>query len=136
MEIQELMAAPIALSLETTIDGTKFYSSDSLKRKFVEAFAKSSKGNHVVKEIDKLVQKKLVMPCYKSKGLLGFIKRKLTAGPEKYIMGFYHVDEKRVIVLIENSVSIFGTAANNELVSTTMHECMHLAAGRNLPKFI
>ncbi len=136
MEIQELIAAPISLSLETVIDGTKFYSSDSLKRKFIAAFAKSSKGSHIVNEMEKLVEKKLVLPCYKSKNLFSFIKKKLTADSDKYIMGFYHVYEKRVVVLIENSVSIFGTAANNELVSTTMHECMHLAAGRNLPKFI
>lgn len=136
MKIQELMAAPLSLSLETTIDGTKFYSSDVLKQKFIKAFSKSSKGSHVVKEISTLVDKKLVLPCYKSKNLFSFIKSKLTAGPEKYILGFYHVHDKKVIVLIENSVSVFGTAANNELVSTTMHECMHLAAGRNLSKFI
>jgi len=135
MEIQELMGAPISLSLETTIDGTKFYSSDILKHRFIKAFDKSSKGKHVVKEMEMLVNKKLVLPCYKSKNIFSFIKSKLTAGPEKYILGFYHVHEKRVIVLIENSVSVFGTAANNELVSTTMHECMHLAAGRNLSKF-
>jgi len=135
MEIQELMAAPISLSLETVIDGTKFYSSDSLKEKFVEAFVKSSKGNKIADQIESLVKKQLVMPCYKSKNLLSFIKSKLTAGPEKYILGFYHVKDKKVIVLIENSVSIIGTAANNELVSTTMHECMHLIAGRDFSKF-
>ena len=136
MEIQELMAAPVSLSLETVIDGTKFYSSDSLKEKFIKSFEKSSKGNHVTKEMEKLVDKKLVLPCYKSKGLFSFIKRKLISSPDKYILGFYHVKEKRVVVLIENSMTIFGTATNNELVSTTMHECMHLAAGRNLAKFI
>jgi len=136
MEIQELMAAPIALSLETVIDGSKFYSSDSLKEKFIIAFAKSSKGSHITKEMKKLVDKQIVMPSYKSKGLFSFIKRKLTSSPDKYILGFYHVKEKRVIILIENSMSIFGTSSNNELVSTTMHECMHLAAGRNLSKFV
>ena len=135
MEIQELMAAPISLSLETVIDGSKFYSSDKLKRKFVEAFAKSSKGKDITSQIESLVEKKFVMPCYKSKGLFSFIKRKLIGDPDKYILGFYHIKEKRVIVLIENSVSIIGTAANNELVSTTMHECMHLIAGRNFSKF-
>ena len=136
MEIQELVAAPISLSLETTIDGNKFYSSDTLKQKFVHAFEKSSKGKHVTKEIERLVEKGIVIPCYKSKNLLGFITKKLfSTSHDKYIMGFYHVYEKKVIILVENSVTIFGTAANNELVSTTMHECMHLSAGRNLSKF-
>jgi len=135
MEIQELMAMPLSLSLETTIDGSKFYSSDSLKAKFVEAFAKSSKGSQVTAQIESLVQKKLVMPCYKSKNLFSFIKKKLTGDPDKYILGFYHVKDKKVVVLIEHAVSIIGTAANNDLVSTTMHECMHLSAGRNFSKF-
>jgi len=135
MEIQELMAAPLSLSLETTIDGSKFYSSDALKTKFVEAFVKSSKGNQVASQVEKLVQKKLVMPCYKSKNLFSFIRKKIIGSSDKYILGFYHVKEKKVVVLIENAVSIIGTAANNELVSTTMHECMHLSAGRNLSKF-
>ena len=137
MEIQELVAAPISLTLATVIDGAKFYSSDTLKEKFILAFDKSSKGKHITNEMNKLVQNNLVLPCYKSKNLFGFIKRKLfKRDASRYILGFYHVEEKRVIVLVENSVSIFGTAANNELVSTTMHECMHLIAGRNLNKFM
>lgn len=136
MKLQELVAAPISLTLEAVIDGTKFYSSDNLKKKFILAFEKSSKGKHITKEMEVLVQdRKLVLPCYKSKNLFGFIKRKLTGGPEKYILGFYHIEKKKVVVLIENSMTIFGTAANNELVSTTMHECMHLVAGKNLNKF-
>ena len=43
MKLQELVAAPVSLTLETVIDGTKFYSSDNLKKKFVLAFEKSSK---------------------------------------------------------------------------------------------
>jgi hypothetical protein len=68
--------------------------------------------------------------------LFGFIRKKLTSGPEKYILGFYHITDKKVVVLIENSSTIFGTSTNNELVSTTIHECMHMVAGRNLNKFI
>jgi len=135
-EIQEFVSVPISLTLETTIDGTKFYSSENLKQKFVMAFEKSSKGDHISSEIEKLVQKKLILPCYKSKNLFSFIKNKIMAGPEKYILAFYHTEEKRVIVLIENEVSIIGTAANNSLVSTTLHESMHLAAGQNLSGFL
>lgn len=136
MELQELVSMPISLKLETIIDGTKFYSSDSLKQKFIMAFEKSSKGKNVSNEIRSLVQKNLILPCYKSKNLFSFIKKKLSSNVEKYILGFYHIDEKKVIVLIENSISIIGTAANNDLASTTIHECMHLIAGRNLSKFI
>jgi hypothetical protein len=50
-KVQELVSMPISLSLETVIDGTKFYSSESLKKRFVFAFGKSSKGKHLTKEI-------------------------------------------------------------------------------------
>lgn len=135
-KVQEFVSMPFSLTIETTIDGINFYSSDNLKSKFVQAFEKSSKGNHIAKEIGKLVEQKLITPCYLSKNLFSFIRRKLFSGPEKYILAFYHVDEKKVIVLIENKVSIFGTAANNTLVSTTMHESMHLAAGLHLSGFM
>jgi len=135
MKISELISLPVSLTLETVIDGQKLYSSDHLKEKFILAFEKSSKGSHVAPEIKKLVEKNLILPCYKSKNLFGFIKKKLSRDPNKYILGFYNLEEKKVIVLIENAVSLFGTSANNELASTTMHECMHLIAGRNLSSF-
>lgn len=137
-KIQELVSVPISLSVETVIDGEKFYSSENLKKNFVLAFEKSSKGNHISNEISKLVQDEhLILPCYRSKNLFGFIKRKISPeNQENYILGFYHITEKKVVVLIENSLSIFGTAANDDLVSTTIHECMHMVAGRDLNKFL
>lgn len=135
-KIQEFVSMPVFLKLETTIDGIKFYSSDSLKKNFVEAFEKSSKGSHISKEIQSLVEKNLIIPCYKSKNLLSFIRRRIFSGPERYIVGFYHREEKKVLILIENKISIIGTAANNVLVSTTLHESMHLAAGQNLSGFM
>lgn len=135
-KLQELFSTPTGLSPALTIEGTTFYSSKKLKDSFIVAFGKSSKGKHVYPEISKLVQKDIVIPCYKSKNILSFIKHKLTQSPDKYILAFYNLKEKRVVVIIDNSISIWGTSSNNELISTTLHECMHLAAGRNLPKFI
>lgn len=136
-KIQELFSAPIGLEAALKIDGTTFYSSQKLKDNFVLAFKKSSKGKHVSSEIESLVQKNVVIPCYKSKNLFSFIKKKLTQQTlDKYILGFYHIADKKVVIIIDNSISIFGTSSNNELASTTLHECMHLVAGKNLPKFV
>ena len=134
--LDELFAPPIGLEPAYTIDNTTFYSSDKLKEKFVFAFAKSSKGNSIIPEIQRLVEKGIIIPCYKSKGILSFIKHKLTKGAHKFIMAFYSVIDKKVIVIIDNSATVFGTSSNNEIASTTMHECMHLIAGKNLPKFM
>lgn len=134
--LEELFSAPTGLAPEITISGTTFYSSKKLKDSFIVAFGKSSKGKHVYPEISKLVEKGMVVPCYKSKNILSFVKHKLTQSPDKYILAFYNLKERKVIVLIDNSISLFGTSSNNELASTTLHECMHLVAGANLPKFI
>ena len=136
-KLSELFSPPIGLEPELDIEGTTFYSSSRLKGNFLVAFAKSSKGKHVYKEVSSLVKKGQIVPCFKSKGLLKFFKRKLSGNKDnQYILAFYHITTKRVIVLIDNSISIFGTASNNELASTTMHECMHLVAGKNLSKFV
>lgn len=134
-QLQELFSIPKGLEPAYQIDNLTFYSSDKLKKNFVIAFMKSSKGKHIAKQIDSLVEKGIVIPCYKSKNILSFIKHKLTSD-NKYIMAFYSVQDKKVVVIIDNSSTIFGTSSNNELTSTTMHECMHLAAGRHLNKFI
>jgi hypothetical protein len=133
--LQELFSTPTGLDPEITISGTTFYSSKKLKDSFIIAFGKSSKGKHVYPEISNLVKKGIIIPCYKSKNILSFIKNKLTQSPDKYILAFYNLKERKVIVLIDNSMSLFGTSSNNELASTTLHECMHLVAGKNLPKF-
>lgn len=134
-KLLELFSTPTGLEPAYQMDNLTFYSSDKLKKNFVIAFLKSSKGKNVAKQIDSLVEKGIVIPCYKSKNVLSFIKHKLTSD-NKYIMAFYAVEDKKVVVIIDNSSTIFGTSSNNELTSTTMHECMHLAAGRNLNQFL
>lgn len=135
--VQELFAPPIGLKLVDVVDGMKLYSSAKLFKKFLFAFEKSSKGSDKVDLIDKLMKKGFLIPCFKSKGALGFLKHKFFGSQDsKAILGMYHLENKRVYVLIDNNSTIFGTSSNNEMVSTTLHECMHLAAGRNMKAFM
>ena len=136
IKVNELFAPPIGLEPAIKIGGTTFYSSDKLKDNFNIAFSKSSRGRGVAPEISKLVKKGIIIPCYKSKGLLSFITKKFFKNPNDAIIAFYDLDEKKVIVTIDNEITVFGTASNNNLASTTMHECMHLAASKNLAGFI
>lgn len=133
-KVNELFAIPTGLE-PVVLSGVKFFTSDNLKNSFKIAFSKSSKGNHIVPEIEKLIDSNIVIPCFKSKNILSFLKNKIF-NDNKYIVAYYDIDAKRVVVIIDNNISIFGTASNNELASTTMHECMHLATGRNLSKFM
>lgn len=135
--IQELFAPPVGLHLVDIVDGMKLYSSAKLMKKFLLAFEKSSKGKDKVDIIDKLMRKGLVIPCFKSKGALRFLKNKIFGSEDsKAILGLYNFENKKVYILIDNNSTIFGTSSNNELVSTTLHESMHLAAGRNMKQFL
>lgn len=135
-KIEELFTTPTGLQPAYDMGSTTFYSSEKLKEKFILAFAKSSKGKNVVSQVEKLTKQDLIIPCYKSKNILSFLKHKLSKSHEKGIMAFYSVDDKKVIVIIDNSSTVFGSSSNNEIASTTIHECMHLVAGKNVSKFV
>ena len=134
--LDELFSLPIGLKIALTIGGSKFYTSEKLKESFVTAFRKSSRGKDIAKDIQVMVEKGTIVPCYKHKGLIKFFIKSIFGKEDKDIMAMYYIKQKRIIILIDNNISIFGTASNNELVSTTMHESMHLAAGKNLRKFL
>ena len=134
--LNELFAPPIGLEPVYKTNGITFYSNDKLKEKFLLAFEKSSKGENIANEVKKLVEKNTIIPCYKSKNLAMFIKHKLSTNTNKLIVAFFEIETKKVIILIDNNVTIFGSSSNNELASTTLHECMHLIATTKLSKFI
>lgn len=134
--LKELFSLPIGLNVALKIGGSKFYTSEKLKESFITAFRKSSRGKDIADDIQTMVEKGTIVPCYKTKGLLKFFVKRMFGKEDKDILAMYYIAEKRIIILIDNNISIFGTASNNELVSTTMHECMHLAAGKNLRKFL
>jgi hypothetical protein len=135
--LNELFAPPVGLKLVDVVDGMKLYSSAKMFKKFLLAFEKSSRGKDKVQLIDRMMKKGLVVPCFKSKGIFKFLKHKAFGSADsKSIMGMYHLESKRVYVIIDNNSTIFGTSSNNELVSTTLHELMHLGAGRNMKGYL
>jgi len=135
--LEELFAPPIGLELEAVVDGQKFYSSQRLKEAFIKSMGASGRATHIFKQVEKLVmKKKLIVPCYLSKNMYRFFKHKAFGGEDdKSILGFYHMVQKRVFILIDNTVSPIGTAKNDFLASTTMHECVHLYADKMKGKF-
>jgi len=135
-QINELFSLPVNLKEVMTVDGFKLFSSDNLKENFILAFNKSSKGKMVAEDVEKMVNDELIIPCYLTKNLWAFFKSKAFGSEYKDVLAFYHIDSKKVVILIDNNSTVFGTSNNNELASTTMHECMHLIAGRAFPKFL
>ena len=136
--VDELFSMPIGLSVEATVDGQKFYSSQKLKEAFLKSMGASGRSSQIYNQLESLVMKKrLVVPCYLSKNMFRFFVHKMIGRAEdKSVLGFYHMKQKRVFILIDNTISAFGTAQNNFLASTTMHECVHLYADRMKRNFI
>jgi len=135
-KLQELFSLPIGLKTVAIIDGQKFFSSDKLKQTFIQTFENSGRGKPIADDIKKMVESGLITPCYLHKGLFKFILHRSFGGSSKTIMGFYHKESKKVYVLIDNEVNIFGVGSTNRLAATTMHECMHLLAGTNPSAFL
>ncbi|MBD3263395.1 hypothetical protein GF374_03380 [Candidatus Woesearchaeota archaeon] len=134
--LEELFSLPVNLQVAAVIDGHKFYSSDKLKQSFIKAFRKEGRGQPVADDVEKMVEKEIITPCYLNKGLIRFLMHRTFGGANKTIMGFYHMKIKKIYVLIDNNINIFGTGSSDMLISTTMHECMHLLAGTKSSKFL
>ena len=136
--IEELFALPIGLELEAVIDGQKFYSSQKLKEAFLKSMGGSGRAMAIYDQVESLVMKKrLIVPCYLSKNMFKFFAHKILGRTEdKNILGFYHMKQKRVFILIDNATTAIGTAKNDFIASTTMHECVHLYADRMKGRFL
>lgn len=136
--VEELFSLPVGLELEAIVDGQKFYSSESLKRAFLKSLGSTGRSAPIYKQLESLVlDKKILVPCYLSKNLFNLVRHKIFGDVEdKSILGFYHMIDKRVFILIDNNIGRIGTAKNDELASTTMHECSHLYADRMRNKFL
>ena len=136
--INELFSMPIGLEVEAVVDGQKFYSSQKIKDAFMKSMGSCGRSAPIYKQVESLVmKKKLLVPCYLSKNMFRFFTHKMFGRAEdKSVLGFYHMKQKRVFILIDNTISAFGTAKNDFLASTTMHECVHLYADRMKGRFI
>jgi hypothetical protein len=135
--LQELFVVPIGLKEVENLFGFKVYSSDKLVEKFLASFEKSGRGKPVYGPVKSLVQSKKIIPAFQVPGILKFLKHKMFGNPsDKAILGFYHMGVKKVYIMIDNSISAFGLANDDDIASTTIHECQHLFADMNRPKFI
>jgi hypothetical protein len=135
--LDEFFSAPIGLKEVDNLYGFKVYSSDRLVKAFLAAIKRSGRGNPVYASIESLVKQKKIMPIYHIKGILRFLAHKMFGNPaDKAILGFYHMGVKRVYIMIDNTISVFGHANNDEIASTTIHECQHLFADMNRTKFM
>ena len=129
-QLNELFAPPIGVKPVATIEGIKLYSSKGLVKKFVRMIEKTSRMRPYSKKLTKLINKGTVIPCFVNKGIVSWMKRKIFGGKGGHLeaYAFYYKPHKKVYVLIDAEMTAWGTAKNDQLLATTVHECMHVLA--------
>lgn len=135
--IQELWALPIKME-DTSYDfyGHKLYSSDKLKLKFFEAVLATDWGKFHAKNIQRLMKQEYIVPVIMNKGILGYLAKKfILKNWTNNVQGLFSPNLNKVLVFIDNNSNWFGVSSNDHLVKTTLHECMHLSASRNINGF-
>jgi len=135
--LNELFAYPVGLYLVTKIDNMPLYSSDRLKRAFIKSIYKSSKLKKVGLKIENLVNGGVIVPAFMNKGIFKLSVFKLFS-KDSYIksaVAFYHSGVKKIYILIDNNINIFGYASNEWISELLTHELMHMSAGHNPMQF-
>jgi len=119
-----------------SLNGEKLYSSPFLKRQFIKALSETGKTKPIISEIKYLVDNKMIIPCLVSKSLIGYIIHK-TINPNHQlialneVLGFYTHGSKKIYIVTNNNNNFFESNSRQALARYTIHELMHMIAGRN-----
>lgn len=126
--LSELFTIPKGnLEIAGEFYGNKVYTSDKLKKSYVEAMSQSSKGGPVFKKIEELIEKSIIIPAYKTKSILKSLF-KLQPVSLFGIMGCAVPSLKKIYIFVEEGTNIFSFASNEALASVTIHEMIHFVS--------
>jgi len=137
-ELEEIFAVPIGLKPVVKIDGNSLYGSDKLNESYLKALAKCGRTGPAALKFRGLVEKKRIVPCFLTPGLLSFVAWKVFAPIHiQSVMGFYDPTKtKRIYILIQNNANIFSFVSNDFLGKLTIHELMHMLADQKTSLFM
>ena len=129
-DINELFALPIKTRQVTVIDGVKFYTSDSLIKATLKTLEKAGASSTYYPQLEKMIQEGIIIPCFLTKGILSWVTRKVfkIGAQMGDAFAMYYRPHKKVYIFMDNSMTKWGTAKNEEVAETVVHECMHLVA--------
>jgi hypothetical protein len=123
---------PKSLSVVDTIGGTKLYSSDAIKSKFLNAIDNQKILRPVADKIENLINRQIIVPAFTNKNLIKLIGHKFLSDQfSKMVLGFYESSKNKIFILLDNNTKFLIFMNNKELSSLTMHELQHYAS-RNL----
>lgn len=137
-QLNEVFVPPIGLKPIAKIDGNEIYGSSLLNKTFLKALDKCGRTRAAYSKFEDLVQRKQLIPCHSTSGLLSFIDWKIfqPANERTVTMGFYDRGSKKVYVMISNNANVFSVVANDFLGKLVIHELMHMFADKKKALFI
>ena len=133
--LNELFSLPISAHPVASISGVKLFSSSSLPKDYINAMGEQSKTKEIATDIERLVNKKKIIPCWLSSGVYSLIKHKVFGESEKHIMGFFSPQHNKIFLLMDNNIT-FGYASNLQLANLTLHEGCHMASAQMKDSFL
>ena len=133
-KIREDYVFPIHLKYVDTIHGIKLYSSEALKKKFVEIISGAFKDSEISKKISDLVSQDKLVPCFVISGMFKMLVSKITGKKKNEIAGTYHAEKDKTFVLIDMAQYKMFAPSNDELIRTTIHELVHMSFRNNWKK--
>jgi len=127
-QLNEVFVPPIGLKPIAKIDGNEIYGSPLLNKTFLKALDKCGRTRAAYSKFEMLVQKKVLIPCHSTPGLISFIDWKLfqPSNERTVTMGFYDRESKKVYIMISNNANVFSVVGNDFVGKLVIHELMHM----------
>jgi len=120
---------PKSLSVVDTLEGQKLYSSDAVKKKFVDAISGQKILAPVTDKIQNLIDRQIIVPCFASGNLIKFMAHKFFSDQmSKSLLGFYFSERNKIYILLDNHTKFAIFMSDKALSSVTIHEMMHYAS--------
>lgn len=130
--VNELFSLPIKTRQVAEIEGVPLYTSDSLIKATLKTIEKAGASSNYYPQLEKMVNEGILVPCFLTKGIFSWVRRNLFRIKVDFgdAFAFYYFPDRKVYILMDNNMSKWGTAKNEEVAQTVVHECMHLIANR------
>lgn len=135
-QLEEFFTLPIGMEQVATYKGSKMYTSDKLKSKFLKAMEKNGRAKAITPIMKKMIDNNTFIPAYINKNLFQLLAYRF--GPDmhkKHIAGFYSLDYKVIILIIDNNTK-WGFTSDDFMALLAIHEGMHMAAYVKKSQFV
>lgn len=157
-QLYELFALPIGLQKVMTIDGIPLYGSKTLNDKLIKSVINSENGKVMEDFIEDLVKKEIIIPCFADSNIIKYFRRKISndkssglirllkvfsfgktiSHPLDFVLAFYHPDENKVVIMINNNMDkgLSSTMSDESISLALIHELVHMYSHYNPNEFI